>query len=161
MDTFDKPITRFRGKYEFLSNYYGCSFRYNQIWYDSAEAAFQAQKTEDSELQYAIAKLGPNPAKKMGRHLQLREDWDRIRDAVMWTVLLQKFYFNLPLVEQLCATGNAMLVEGNTWGDTYWGVCDGRGENRLGYMLMQIRNYYQRKPVEYDRRLLRSLAYYL
>lgn len=160
MQIIDKPIRSFRGKYFFLSNFYEAPLRFHTIWYESSEAAFQAQKTMDTRIQYAMSKMKPGAAKKLGQVVPLREDWSQIKDAVMWQILIQKFYFNVPLVEMLCDTGTAQLIEGNKWGDKYWGVCGGVGENRLGYMLMQIRNYYTHQPVQYDRKLLRSLAYY-
>ena len=36
-------------------------------------------------------------------------------------------------------TGDAELIEGNNWGDTFWGVCNGVGENHLGKLLMARR----------------------
>ena len=39
----------------------------------------------------------------------------------------------------LLATGKATLVEGNSWGDTFWGVCRGKGKNMLGKILMRVR----------------------
>jgi predicted NAD-dependent protein-ADP-ribosyltransferase YbiA (DUF1768 family) len=45
------------------------------------------------------------------------------------------------LRELLAGTRNAELIEGNYWGDRFWGVYvgDGKGENHLGKILMQVR----------------------
>ncbi|MCM1230243.1 MAG: NADAR family protein [Ruminococcus flavefaciens] len=131
---------------------------YRGLEYSSVEAAFQSMKTLDYDQRVKFCHYTPTIAKRVGRHIALRDDWDQIRDAVMWTCLVQKFEQHPDLVEKLIGTKTNMIIEGNSWGDCYWGVCNGVGENRLGYMLMQIRNYYQGNNVEYDRKLLRSLA---
>jgi len=61
-------------------------------------------------------------------------------------VVLAKFLGNGDLRDQLLATGDAELVEGNTWGDTYWGVDSrsGKGENMLGKILMETREFLKR-----------------
>lgn len=156
-----KPILGFTGKYEFLSNFFPCPVYYQHVWYGSSEAAFQAQKLVDPEMRKLVfSDLKAKEAKRLGRKVIPRDDWDDIRDAVMWQALRAKFYFNLSLVEKLLETGHSELVETNTWGDKYWGVCGCVGENRLGCMLMKIRNQYQGIPVHYGRKLLRSLAAY-
>lgn len=53
--------------------------------------------------------------------------------------LLRQKFSKTPLRRLLLATGEAELIEGNTWGDTYWGVCHGVGQNHLGCLLMKIR----------------------
>ena len=58
---------------------------------------------------------------------------------LMYQICKAKFTQHADLAEQLLATGDAELIEGNTWGDRTWGVCDGIGENRLGKTLMFIR----------------------
>ena len=78
-------------------------------------------------------------AKKAGREIICRSDWKEIKDSVMELALRIKFQ-NKVLCEKLLNTGNSELVEGNWWGDTYWGVCEGKGENRLGKILMKIRD---------------------
>lgn len=74
----------------------------------------------------------------MGRHVKLRKDWNAIKTDVMLSLVRGKFQWP-ELQKKLLATGDAYLEEGNTWSDTCWGVCDGRGENRLGKILMQVR----------------------
>ena len=75
----------------------------------------------------------------MGRKLQVREGWDSIKLTVMEDLLRQKFAA-ADLRQKLLDTGDAELVEGNVWQDFWWGVCDGKGENHLGKLLMAIRN---------------------
>jgi predicted NAD-dependent protein-ADP-ribosyltransferase YbiA (DUF1768 family) len=53
--------------------------------------------------------------------------------------LLQQKFSDPVLKEKLLATGGAVLVEGNTWGDTFWGVYKRNGMNHLGRLLMKVR----------------------
>jgi ribA/ribD-fused uncharacterized protein len=107
--------------------------------YPSAEHAFQAMKTLNSAERRSIALAAtPGQAKKAGRALSLREDWERVKDEQMLKILRVKFAV-APLAEKLLETGDQELVEGNWWGDTYWGVCKGTGQNKLGKSLMTVR----------------------
>ena len=83
--------------------------------------------------------LNPQAAKRLGRRVELRPDWESVKYDVMYQVCKAKFTQNPNLLERLLATGDAELVEGNTWGDQVWGVCKGVGENHLGKTLMRIR----------------------
>ena len=140
-------IKDFTEKYFFLSNFYNCYLTYEGVVYCSTEAAFQAAKTLDISEREKIARLSPSDAKKAGRRLVLRPDWEDVKDKVMYDVCLAKFTQNdsLKLKERLLATGDEELVEGNTWHDNCWGDCscdkckDVIGENRLGKILMKIR----------------------
>jgi hypothetical protein len=135
-------ISSFTGKYRFLSNFFPClvvSIRGRVV--ESVEHAYQMAKTLDKREQTRIAsRSSPAAAKAIGRRVQLRPDWDEIKLAVMMELLTQKFEEESPLAGRLLLTGNSILVEGNTWGDTYWGVCRGQGENWLGRLLMLRRS---------------------
>ena len=136
-------IDSFIGDYSFLSNFYPCKINYNGSSYLNTEAAFQAQKTLDRDIQKQFTNLNPSQAKKLGRKIPLRKDWEEIKDTVMYEVC--KVKFNIPeLKEKLIATQDAQLVEGNTWNDHYWGVCNGYGKNQLGKILMKIREELQK-----------------
>lgn len=133
-------IKSFQGKYYFLSNFYPCIITRDGFTFKSVEAAYQASKTECEELRIQIANATtPGEAKKLGRKVKIRPDWEYIKDSVMLSLLRQKFNNNPDLRKRLLATGNQILEEGITWGDIYWGVCEGIGENRLGKLLMQVR----------------------
>lgn len=132
-------IADFEGKYAFLSNFYPSPIFYDGITYPTNEHFFQAMKTLDQEERKKIAAaISPGKAKRLGRNVQLRADWEQIKVDVMRTGLMLKFS-NPVLRTQLIMTGDEELVEGNWWGDTCWGVCNGVGENRLGKLLMQVR----------------------
>lgn len=81
----------------------------------------------------------PNLAKRLGRQAPIREGWDKLKTDVMYELVRQKFRQHPQLSEQLLSTGDANLVEGNWWGDKFWGVCKGEGENHLGLILMRVR----------------------
>ena len=133
------PITAFRGDYAFLSNFYKRLFVWNGVHWPTAEHAYQAAKTRDHDQRAAIAAApGPGEAKKLGRRATIRPSWDVIKRAAMQSILIAKFA-EPSLARRLAATGDARLVEGNWWNDTYWGVCRGRGHNHLGKILMLVR----------------------
>ena len=134
------PILTFSGQNRFLSNFYPCAISYEGTEYPSTEHAYQAAKTLEPWLRSRIADaLTPSIAKSMGRQIALRGDWEVVRNEVMYQVCLLKFS-DPKLKSKLLATGDRYLEEGNTWGDHYWGVCRGRGENHLGRTLMLIRD---------------------
>lgn len=147
-----KVIDSFSGKYSFLSNFFvGQRFKYEDLYYDSAEAAFQASKCLDERNREKFTRMNPSRAKSIGRIVRLRPDWECIKDDVMKKVLLCKFS-SKSMASRLINTGDAILIEGNTWEDTYWGVCDGVGENRLGKLLMEVREECKKRyAIEPDR----------
>lgn len=134
-------IDRFDGDYAFLSNFYPSSiFDSNDgLTYPTVEHFFQAKKSVILRERELISKADtPGQAKRMGRKVQLRSDWEDIKLLVMEDALRRKF-LKPRFKEALLATGDEELVEGNHWGDTFWGVCKGVGENHLGKLLMKIR----------------------
>lgn len=136
----EQQISSFTGKYAFLSNFYSAPIVFEKIEYPTAEHAFQAAKTNDISLRRYIASLNtPGEAKRAGRRLDLRSDWESVKDEVMERICFLKFNRNLGLRDKLLETGDAILIEGNTWNDTYWGMCNGTGLNKLGKILMNVR----------------------
>lgn len=132
-------ISSFTGQYAFLSNMYPCRVPYGPEIYRSSESAYQAAKTEDFRVHQEFAKYTGHEAKRIGRTIRLRPQWDKIKDDIMYHVVKAKFKYNKPLQYYLLQTGDVDLIEGNTWNDTYWGVCKGVGENKLGQILMRVR----------------------
>ena len=135
-------ITAFLEGYFFLSNYYEVSITYNGITYQNNEAAFQAQKSTTPE---AFKDLNPTEAKKLGRQVSLRLDWESVKVKVMQEIVHEKFSQNPDLAHRLIDTGDEYLEEGNTWGDRVWGVVNGQGANLLGQILMAERKKLQNK----------------
>ena len=137
-------IKNFEGEYAFLSNFYFSPMIIDNVVYTTNEHYFQAMKSLNPKERQAIV-LAPTPgkAKHLGRKVSLRKDWEDIKEEVMLTGLRHKFS-NPELRKKLLGTGNEELIEGTTWHDNYWGICDcetcgGQGKNRLGKLLMQVR----------------------
>lgn len=150
-------IHKFEGNYFFLSNFYEFpveySVHYRPVALKTNEHAFQAAKYKAMDPDYPLAQVDyfeavakaktPGEAKGLGRKVKINtEKWDSIKIDVMREVCWNKFQ-DEKMKELLLATGPAMLVEGNTWGDTYWGRSNGRGYNMLGVILMEIRGYWR------------------
>lgn len=136
-------IDGFHGTYRFLSNFYPVEVSFAGNVYPSVEHAYQAAKTLDEDARKLISKLKTaGQAKRYGRRVKMRPDWDHVKLNIMKELLKQKFDrdLNPDLWMLLSKTGKRKLVEGNTWHDTYWGVCNGIGANHLGRLLMEIRD---------------------
>lgn len=132
-------IDSFAGKYRFLSNFHPSPVQVGTHHAITVEHAYQASKTIDErEFLWVLAAATPGQAKRRGSKVTLRDDWTRLRQPIMRGLLKSKF-MSLDLANKLILTGNQILIEGNTWGDTFWGMCNGRGLNKLGKMLMAIR----------------------
>ena len=133
-------IDSFSGKYRFLSNFWPCHVTRNGFTYPSVEHAYQAAKTTDPvEHAYIMTAYSAGQAKSYGRQIRnLRSDWNDVRIGIMQELLQQKFS-DLQLRTKLENTASEVLVEGNYWGDTFWGMCRGVGQNHLGKLLMEIR----------------------
>lgn len=124
---------------QFLSNFYPVDIFYEDIVYPSVEHAYVAGKTTSKALREEIARFElPGQVKKYGRKIQLRDNWEIIKLPLMEQLVRTKFNREV-LSEKLLATGDKELVEGNWWGDTFWGVCGGKGQNHLGKILMKVR----------------------
>ena len=132
-------IREFIDAYAFLSNFYHSPVKYRNLIYLNAEAAFQAQKESCEKDKEQYTRMNPAQAKLVGRNCNLREDWEEIKEQTMYEIVKAKFTQNEALARFLLATGNAYLEEGNWWHDTTWGVCNGVGQNKLGKILMRVR----------------------
>lgn len=127
-------IDEFRGPYWFLSNFYKHDVNLTN------EHLYQAMKTSDWRQQIVVLSASsPGEAKKLGRLVTLRPDWEEIKDDVMLELLRLKFSKGKKERHWLQDTRDAELTEGNTWGDRYWGKVNGQGKNMLGKLLMQVR----------------------
>lgn len=154
----EDSIIEFKGKYFFLSNYFECKVTFEGITYESSEAAFQAQKCKTADERIQFIGLNPSESKHLGRKIDIRSDWEKVKRDLMYQIIKAKFDQNTKLKKKLLATGTRCLIEGNTWHDTCWGVEIlskkkslfngtryelGKGFNNLGTILMQVRNEYQ------------------
>lgn len=136
----------FSGPLNFCSNFYQATVRYEGHVYKTAEHAYQAAKARHEADRKAIAScVSPGEAKRLGRKVPCRANWDRIKVDVMSKVLKSKFERDPELTKRLLATGDRELIEWNYWGDTFWGRCTKTkvGENHLGLLLMELRRTLQ------------------
>lgn len=133
-------IDRFTGEHAFLSNFHPAPVEWMGLEVPTVEHGFQLAKTLDPEARRAIARTSaPGEAKRLGRRVVLRPDWEESKCVVMALLLLQKFTRHRDLAQALLATGSAQLIEGNDWGDAFWGMVNGSGRNELGKQLMAVR----------------------
>ena len=133
-------IDSFRDRYSFLSNFYEKPVEYNGLVYNNNEAAFQAQKSMDMSERLVFTDMNAPSAKKHGRKIRLRNDWEQVKNTIMYEICLEKFKQNPDLRQKLLDTGNAHLEEDNCWGDREWGTVNGVGKNKLGKILMRVRS---------------------
>jgi len=145
----DKPtINSFTGDYAFLSNFYPAVVKMGGMQFPTVEHAYQACKTNDNFTWVKFSNMSASEAgkaKRLGRKVRLRNDWDMIKLSSMRRLLEQKFKNYNNLRKMLLDTGDHILIEGNYWHDNYWGDCKCdkckhiKGQNHLGKLLMEIR----------------------
>lgn len=144
-------INQFDGKHEALSNFSTSTpifvvIQPGMVSHVSAlEYGYQAYKSLDPGVRMLITGAPtPGKAKRIGQTVLLRPNWEQIKERVMKDLLIQKFTLNPKALEVLLGTGEEELIEGNNWHDSYWGMCScakcaGKGLNRLGVLLMEVR----------------------
>ena len=150
-----RPINSFYNEYRFLSNFYEAFVTYNGLTYRNNEAAFQAQKVLTDEERMQFTNLSAKDAKRLGKQVDLRPDWKEVKVGIMRDLVFAKFEQNPELKIQLLVTGDAELIEGNTWGDRTWGQVitykNGQpklsGKNILGKILMDVRDKFHNNMV--------------
>lgn len=129
-------IRGFFGDHRWLSNF---AIEHDGL---TVEHRFQAAKAEyTDQFKWVMASSSPGEAKRRGRKIEMRSDWETVKLDVMLNELRRKFSVS-PFRWLLIATDGRELVEVNDWGDTFWGVDErtGRGTNHLGRLLMQVRD---------------------
>ena len=144
-------IDSFEGRYAFLSNFYPCKIEYQGIKYPSVEHYYVAMKVNNQQLidgkyytpadyREMVSRIPTaGQVKRLGRKATLRKDWDIVKFKVMNFAVREKFK-DTDLANLLLMTGNEELIEGNYWNDVIWGICNGKGENHLGKILMAVRD---------------------
>jgi ribA/ribD-fused uncharacterized protein len=140
----DQGIYGFFAEYRWLSNFHQSFTFVEGIAWQSVEHAYQASKTMNTYERSLFQMLTPAQAKRFGKEITLRQDWEAVKIKVMYDCLKAKFCGPDPecaaLMKRLKETGKLYLEETNYWGDTFWGVCDGKGTNILGKLLMCVRD---------------------
>ena len=159
-----RPINGFNGRFRFLSNFWESDYEVrvgltqdkvgDNQWFMvgfTSEHVYQAAKVEPgkyNQVREAILRApSPATAKRWGSTAILREGWEEMKVDVMTQIVRAKFTQNPDLKQRLLDTEDAYIEETNYWGDTFWGVCKGKGDNHLGKILMQVRHELaQNKP---------------
>lgn len=138
----------FRGIYAFLSNFYPCEVILDGHLYPSVEHAYQAAKVADPNDRGPFQDAPtPGDAKKLGRNVEPRPDWFLDLNVVIMGRLLRQKFEQEPFRSMLLNTYDIYISEENTWNDTFWGVCEGRGSNMLGVLIMLIRDELRQKEL--------------
>lgn len=139
-------FSRSSDKYGCFSNFTHCKVNFGGITYNSTEAAWQAQKTLNENERKQFATLNPSEAKKLGRKVNLRPDWEEVKYQLMVDVCYEKFKNSKKFREVLLSTENDEIIENTTgWHDNIWGNCEcpkcinKPGRNLLGKALMEVR----------------------
>ena len=144
-------IDSFKGRWAFLSNFYPCEIEHQGIRYPSVEHFYVSMKCNNEQMingkHYTIGDfremiaITPSPGlvKKIGQKIKVRSDWDDKKLEFMNWAIREKFK-DMNLSELLIGTEDMELIESNTWNDTFWGVCNGKGKNHLGKILMKVRD---------------------
>jgi len=127
-------IKGFQGHNRYMSNFYPCVVVFEDLTYQSSEAAYQAAKCSVEKV------LDARKARSLGQKVAVKPDWEEIKLNTMYRILRAKFTQNSNLRQALLDTQDAYLEETNYWHDTFWGVYNGKGENHLGRLLMVVRD---------------------
>jgi ribA/ribD-fused uncharacterized protein len=142
-----KSVRQFNNEYEKFSNFYPCTVFFEGRNYPTVEHAFQAAKSKSWKFRKKVSDVPVDKAgkaKRLGRGIRLRHDWEMVKISVMRKLLMQKFSLD-EFKTLLISTGDADITEGNYWHDNDWGDCfcakckDIKGKNNLGKLLMKIR----------------------
>jgi ribA/ribD-fused uncharacterized protein len=152
-------IDRFDGRYNFLSNFYSVKIEHQGIKYPTLEHYYVSMKVKNDQqidgkyitmidCRELIAKMpDPGKVKQFGKIIKVRRDWNDVKlDVMLWGV--REKFKQEDLKQMLLDTGEQELVEGNTWNDTYWGICRGEGQNNLGKILMKVRTELRQQNVK-------------
>jgi len=141
----ENNIKGFFGDYRWLSNFHVCDVIFEGVLYPSSENAYQAAKCLDLRQKEQFITCNPSEAKKLSKNILIRENWNSFKYDVMSAIVFDKFYRNYDLRLKLIETNNKYLEESNHWSDFYWGVCNDKGQNKLGKILMGVRTIWKSK----------------
>ncbi|CAL44364.1 Protein of unknown function [Flavobacterium psychrophilum JIP02/86] len=128
--------------YGFFSNFSPHPIYINNERWNSVEHYFQASKFDNIEIREKIQAIeSPMQVAIEGRDKKniIRDDWEMVKEEIMYSALLCKFYQHPKLMKELLLTKDSLIIE-HTKNDNYWGDGgDGKGKNRLGLLLMKVR----------------------
>lgn len=133
----------FSGELDFCSNFFPRSMIMHGVYFRTREHAFQWHKFIHNPLIQGQILSRPTPLEakwEAKRHQSFRRpDWLSESIPTMENVVETFFSQWRDMNQRLLDTGNKHLEEKNYWHDTFWGTCNGVGENWLGRILMTVR----------------------
>lgn len=134
----------FVGNYRWLSNFWPCEIAFGEYVFASSEAAYQAAKFRSRpDIVRKFVRIPAKKAKELCKQFTVDKNFDEeAKLDVMRKIVYQKFKQNRYLQYKLVMTGKKTLQEINSWGDVFWGVCNGVGKNHLGKILMEVREIF-------------------
>ena len=138
-------------EHRWLSNMTYVDITYDGIRFLSTENFYQAMKYQDKIVRVNVATLKPHEAKKFSRENKMTSlVFEEKKLEIMEYAQKQK-YSKEPFKSKLLATGDALLEEGNWWGDKFWGVDikTRQGENHLGKIIMKIRDQLKQEEIKH------------
>lgn len=156
----DENIKGFFGPYRWASNFHVAEIYMNGLKFPASENGYMYTKlhpdcfkegwmmTIDGELhtyKSLLRKLQtckPHEAKKLGRQIPIRDDWERVKYDMMAQAVFDKYFRHMDLRAKLLSTYPKYIEETNHWNDTTWGVCNGVGTNWLGKITMNVREFW-------------------
>lgn len=137
-------IKGFSEENRWLSNFWVAPFWFHGLKWPTGEHCYQCHKVLPPRFRDAydtIELMTPGQVKRWGQKQTIRKDFDLVKVAIMSAIQQCKFEQNNDLRQKLLATGDCLIEETNNWGDTFWGVCGGEGQNQLGKIIMDVREY--------------------
>ncbi len=146
----DSTISGFFGQYRFLSNFFPARVNWKGHEFPSVEVGYQAAKCKNESDMEKFLNISSPAAKRIGKGVEIRPDWEHVKLKIMAYLVIQKFSFYPDLKAKLLSTGDKNLVEANNWGDRIWGVSFKKnqqtgvwdsygGANNLGKILCEVR----------------------
>lgn len=133
-------IKGFQGEHRWLSNFWKCNIVFKNTMFKSSENAYQASKATTKEMFDKFIDISPAEAKKLGKIISIIADFKSFKLDIMYEIVSYKFNNNEDLKIKLIETKECYIEETNVWGDTFWGVYNGKGSNNLGKIIMKVRS---------------------
>jgi predicted NAD-dependent protein-ADP-ribosyltransferase YbiA (DUF1768 family) len=142
-----ETIKGFKGKYEFLDNMFNCHINFNGEEFINSESAYLANIIKDTKQKSKFYRTTGMEANKLVHRMNIREDLNSICINLMYEILKCKFNQNNRLKIKLIETNTDILIYYNYWGETFWGICNDKGNNFLGKILMIIRDEFIKESI--------------
>jgi ribA/ribD-fused uncharacterized protein len=142
-----KQINFFENEYYMLSNWSAHNVFFNGVLYKTADHAYHcckfAKDTVElllihSQIEQATSPMNAKDIAKSFEYLRIK-NWEEIKVVSMYQINKAKVLQHKDVFEAIKKSGELELIEDSPY-DSFWGTGkDGKGENMLGKIWMQIR----------------------